>query len=51
MEMKRLQGGVVSQHQKDWIEALNNINSEVIEAVVCRGFEEAVNKIESELKK
>lgn len=44
IEMKRIKGGVVSKHQKEWIKALNSIGKQ-IEAVVCRGFEEAIKTI------
>ena len=48
IEMKREKGGVVSKFQQEWIDALNNINNSV-EAVVCRGCDEAINKINLEL--
>lgn len=38
IEMKREKGGKVSDKQKAWIETLNSAG---IEAVVCKGFEEA----------
>ena len=50
IEMKRLKGSVVSTVQKEWIEALNDINKS-IEAVVCKGAEEAIYKINSEINK
>jgi len=50
IELKRVKGGTVSQEQKEWIERLNSIG-EQIEAVVCKGCGEAIDKIEKELKK
>ena len=38
IEMKRQKGGKVSDKQKAWLETLNSAG---IEAVVCKGFEEA----------
>ncbi len=49
IELKREKGGVVSPEQKEWIERLNEIGDQV-EAVVCRGCGEAIDKIEKELK-
>ncbi len=50
IEMKKTEGGVVSAPQKGWIEALNNIDGKVVvEAVVCKGAEEAIKKIDDEL--
>ena len=37
IEMKRTKDSVVSTPQKGWIEALNNIDGKVVEAVVCEG--------------
>ena len=48
LEMKRLKGGVVSEYQKKWIDALNK--SEGIVANVCRGHEEAIEWIKSFLE-
>ena len=45
IEMKRVKGGVVSEEQKEWIEKLNGIGKEV-EAIVCKGCGEAIDKIE-----
>jgi hypothetical protein len=42
IELKKLKGGVVSEEQKDW---LHHLNSQGFCAVVCRGWEEAVNCI------
>jgi len=38
IEMKRKKGGVTSDSQKDWIDALLKAN---IPAYICNGFEEA----------
>ena len=46
IEMKRKSGGRVSEHQKNWIETLNN-NGYL--AVVCMGFEEAREVVEEYL--
>lgn len=43
IELKRIKGSVTSQEQKDWITALNEAG---IEAVVCKGAEEAIKYIE-----
>lgn len=43
VEMKRLKGGQVTAHQKEWIEALNDAG---IPAKVCRGSDEAIKFIE-----
>ena len=48
IEMKRLKGGVVSPHQKEWIEAINAVG---ISARVCKGFDEAKEFIDGELRK
>ena len=50
VELKRIKGGTVSPEQKEWIEKLNGIGEQV-EAVVCKGCGEAIDKIEKELKK
>ena len=42
IEMKRTKRGTVSQDQKDWIKYLNDIGHT---AIVCKGFEEAKNRI------
>ena len=47
IEMKRQKGGIVSKHQKKWIEILNN-NGYL--AKVCCGFNEAKNVIEKYFK-
>lgn len=42
IELKRRKGGTVSANQKEWLEALNRAG---YSAVVCKGFDEAVNAI------
>ena len=44
VELKRTKGGVVSEYQKQWVEALNTVPGN--EARVCRGCEEAIRFIE-----
>ena len=39
IEMKRIKGGVVSQEQKEWVEAINKTGGH---ASVCKGFTEAM---------
>lgn len=45
IEMKRVKGGSVSKEQRGWIEALGKCQN--VEAVVCKGFDEAREYIES----
>jgi len=45
IEMKRGDGGVISNFQKDWIEKLNSCTG--VKAFVCAGAEEAKRKIRS----
>lgn len=40
IEMKRKKGGVISPTQREWINALNEING--VQAQVCRGHEDAI---------
>ena len=47
IELKRQQGGRVSEEQRAWIDALNRAGNK---AVVCKGFEEARKQIEEYLK-
>ena len=47
IEMKRQNGGRVSEKQKEWIDRLNQ-NGYL--AVVCRGFDEAKEVVESYMK-
>ncbi len=44
IEMKRVKGGVVSEHQKEWI---LDLNAARVQARVCKGAEEAINFIRS----
>jgi len=44
IEMKRVKGGRVSEHQETWIAALNDCKS--VQAFVCYGADEAMNLIE-----
>jgi VRR-NUC domain len=46
IEMKRKTGGVVSEKQKKWIEAINQTN---IKAYVCEGFDEAKQIVDNYL--
>ncbi len=50
IEMKREKGGVLSDFQKKWIEAINESENN-IKAYVCKGFEEAREVIEKYLIK
>ena len=47
IELKRQQGGRVSEEQRVWIDALNRAGNK---AVICKGFEEAKKQIEEYLK-
>jgi len=47
IEMKREKGGVVSEYQKEWIEAINKCSG--IKAYICKGFEEAKKIIDKYL--
>lgn len=47
IELKRPDGGTVSQNQKEWITQLNGRG---YKAVVCRGFKEAQEAIEKYLQ-
>jgi len=47
IEMKRQRGGRVSEKQKEWIDKLNHLG---YLAVVCRGFDEAREVVESYMK-
>lgn len=47
VEMKRVSGGVISSHQKEWIEAISKAGGH---AKVCRGFNEAKKYIDSMVK-
>ena len=47
IELKRKKGGTVSEHQKEWIAALNKAGNR---AVICKGWEEAAEEIVKYLK-
>lgn len=47
IELKRKKGGKVSDHQQEWITALNKAGNR---AVVCKGWEEAAEEIVKYLK-
>lgn len=47
VEMKRKQGGRVSEEQNEWMEALR---AQGYEAKVCRGWKEAAEEIEQYMK-
>jgi len=44
IELKRVKGGVVSESQKEWIEAFEATGS--VKACICKGFEEAKSIID-----
>lgn len=44
IELKRVKGGRVSEHQESWIAALNGC--EAVQAFVCKGAQEAMDLIE-----
>lgn len=50
IEMKRRQGGTVSAVQKDWIAAINALGTAHVEAVVCKGAQEAIDHVNKILK-
>jgi hypothetical protein len=43
IELKRVKGGVVAPHQKEWIKAINTVAN--CQAYVCRGASEAIEVI------
>ena len=45
VEIKRVRGGVVSVHQKKWIEELNKVDN--VGAYVAKGADEAISIIKS----
>lgn len=45
IEMKRRKGGVLSQEQRAWIDAINGLENEGIAAYVCRGAQEAIETV------
>lgn len=50
VEMKRVSLGTVSQVQKDWIAAINGVDSPSVEARVCKGAHEAIEFVQGYLK-
>lgn len=46
IEMKRIKGGVTSESQKIW---LHKLNAARVEAVVCKGCDEAIEFINSKI--
>ena len=50
IEMKRRQGGTVSAVQKEWIAALNGLDSANVEAVVAKGANEAIDYVNTVMK-
>jgi hypothetical protein len=50
IEMKRRQGGTVSAVQKDWIAAINGLDTANVEAVVCKGSQAAIDHVNKYLK-
>jgi len=46
LELKRVKGGVVSDYQKEWLEALESLGSPV-EAIIAKGWDEARKAIDS----
>jgi hypothetical protein len=49
IEMKRRQGGTVSAVQKEWMAAINGLSSDNLEAVVCKGAQEAIEAVNKHL--
>jgi hypothetical protein len=47
IEMKRLKGGAVSEEQKEWLDYLNSVG---YKAIVCKGYNEAIEQVELYLK-
>jgi hypothetical protein len=45
IEMKRVKGGVLSEHQKEWIEEINKVEN--VGAYVAKGAYEAISIIKS----
>ena len=50
IELKRQKGGVVSPEQREWIDAINDLNSPTMQAGVCKGLEEAIVLVTSYMK-
>ncbi len=51
VEMKRQKGSAVSKEQQEWIDALNSVGSVSIEAVVCKGADEAMKYMGTKLER
>lgn len=51
IEMKRVAGGTVSKSQREWIAALNGLESFNVDSVVARGADEAIEYISGYLKR
>lgn len=49
IEMKRIKGGVVSKFQKEWIEAINELDNN-FRAYVAKGCSEAIEIVKHYLK-
>lgn len=50
VELKRVKLGVVSQSQREWIAALNDLDTPNVIAGVCKGADEAIELVQSYLK-
>lgn len=50
IEMKRTKGGVVSDAQKTWLEAINGLGTHNVQAYVAKGAREAENIVRHYLK-
>lgn len=48
IEMKRKKNSRTYQEQKDWIAALNTIDN--VEAIICKGCDEAIKEVEKRLQ-
>jgi hypothetical protein len=44
IELKRQRGSAISQEQKDWIAALNEVDN--VQAFICKGAQEAIDIVE-----
>lgn len=49
IEMKRIKKSTTSKVQKEWIEALNNIDKHIV-ARICKGANQAIEFVEKYLK-
>lgn len=50
IELKRLQGGVVSKEQKHWHDSINALETPYTQAYVAKGANEAINIVSHYLK-